>query len=107
MSLKITGLKELENKLKKMSADAKAAEGNHNVSFAELFSPAFMRRNTQFTSIDEMFEKSGFNTATPKDFKAIPDAELDAFVAAHTKFENWEAMKAKAGAEWMKKKLGF
>lgn len=107
MSFEIKGLNELQNKLKKMSADAQAIHGNNEVKFSDLFPPVFMSRYTQFQSIDELCAKSGFKTDTPEDFKAIPDKPWDDFIAANTHFKNWKDMQAKAGAEWVKKKIGF
>ena len=107
MSIKITGLSELQDKLRNLSDNAKALNGQHNVRFSEIFSVSFLQRYTQFGSIDEMFAKSGFKVQTQDDFKAIPDDQWDTFISSHTQFKNWAEMKSKASAEWAKQKLGL
>jgi hypothetical protein len=80
-------------------------DGTHQIPFDELFDPEFMIEFTDFTSIDEMLETSGFKTDTEEDFAAIPDAEWDQFVARTTRFANWHEMQQEAGNRWAQKKL--
>lgn len=58
----------------------------------DLFSQSFMRRNTEFGSIDEFFARSPWNPTSEREVAAIPDEKLDAYVARHTSFENWQEM---------------
>jgi hypothetical protein len=77
------------------------------VSLEELMPPAFMRANTQFQSIQEMFNKSEFADA---DLEALPGIlEGDAwnrYVSTHTRFKSWRDMLTAATAENMRKRLG-
>lgn len=107
MSVKITGLDELQRKLRDMSDRARALDGKHSVSFSELFNPAFMRKHTQFSSMDELFAQGGFKVESQEDLEAIPEHKLDAFIAAHSQLRSWQELKEKAGAAWAKKKMGF
>ena len=91
-------LKRLQNRLEEL-------DGTHQVPFDELFSPDFMIEFTDFTSIDEMFEASGFKTDTEEDFALIPDVEMDAFVARTTRFASWEEMRTAGAQRWAQKKL--
>ena len=97
----IKGLDELTRLQKRVEE----LEGTHQVPFDQAFPPDFMIEFTDFTSIDEMFEASGFKADTEKDFAAIPDDEWDAFVARTTRFASWEEMRAEAGQRWAQKKL--
>jgi len=97
-NLNMKGLKELRGKLEDL-------QGKKKVTFAELFTSDFMHRYTQFQSLDEMFEKSGFSITSEEDFKKIPDAEWDVFISSHTNFKNWQEMQQKAGAEWISRQL--
>ena len=95
-----SGLDELQRRLERMPK-------SESVSFGELFNPAFMRRYTQFESIEAMFDASGYTVESPEDFAAIPDAEWDAFIAANTQFPDWLEMQKTAAAERMKRQLGL
>jgi hypothetical protein len=107
MSFEIKGLQELQNKLQGLSRRAQQLDGEHSVSFSELFNKSFLQQYTRFSSISEMFEKSGFKVENKDDFKAIPDDKWDEFIQAHTQFKNWKEMQQKAAAVWTKNKLGL
>ncbi len=57
--------------------------------------------------MDEMFEASGFTIESQKDFDAIPDEDLDAFITEKTRFSNWEEMLNTAAEEWTARKIGL
>lgn len=101
------GFDELKKKLKQLGDNAKALDGTHAVQLNDLFPTAFLQRYTEFQSVEDMFEKSGFKVSSPEDFKNIPDAEWDAFIQKHTRFPSWEKMQEKAAAELMSRKLGL
>jgi hypothetical protein len=105
--MKITGLTELQGKLRQLSDNAAALDGQHNVSFAELFNGTFMKKNTRYSSMGELFSDGGFKIENQQDFEAISEATLDAHIAKNTQFKNWGEMKSAAGTQWMKRKLGF
>lgn len=105
MDVSIDGLRDLQNNLRKLQHRSAALDGQHSVSFAELFSPSFMSRNSTVKSFEELLERGGYQIETPADFEAIPDADWDAVVARHTRFSTWEEMSRAAGAEWLKTQL--
>ena len=76
-----------------------------SVSFSNLFTPDFMRRRTRFHCFDALLEASGFKAETAEDFRAIPDAEWDRFIAASTSFGNWQEMQKAAAVEWARRQL--
>ncbi|MGM0411108.1 MAG: hypothetical protein ACQEQF_10150 [Bacillota bacterium] len=87
---------EIENKVKK-------SEGN--INFEELFSPSFMKKHTNFNSIEEMLNDSPFTIESEEDFDAIPENELNQFVNKNSKFNTWEDMAEKAGQIYMADQL--
>jgi hypothetical protein len=97
----IKGLDQLQRIQKRLEE----LDGSHQIPFDEMFEPAFMIEFTDFTSIDEMLEASGYKVETSEDFAAIPDAEWDQFVARTTRFSSWEEMQQEAGNRWVQKKL--
>jgi len=94
----LSGLRKLEQNMRTLS-------GTQRVALTEILSPAFMRAHTRFSSFENMLEKSPFTVKTAEDFRAIPDAEWEAYVRRSTKFTSWEAMQKQAGAEWVKARL--
>ena len=101
------GLDKLSKDLKKLEQNAKKLNGKRNVPFSELFPPAFIRKYTRFSSIDALFESGGYKINTNADLEAIPQKELDAYIAKHTKFRSWEEMLDEAGSQYVAKQLGF
>jgi hypothetical protein len=91
----------------KLRRNLQKLDGKHAVSLNELMNPTFMRRNTQFSSVDDMVAKSGFEVNSIEDFKAIPDAEWDQFIRQHTRFGSWREMQEVAVQAWTKNKLGL
>jgi hypothetical protein len=91
--------------LRKLQRRAERLSGEHTVSFSELFPDEFMLRNTDFQSIDAMFAASSFTLETAEDLNAIPEAALDEFIRANTRFDSWEDMKAAAAREWGQRRL--
>jgi hypothetical protein len=78
---------------------------NGPVAFDHLFPPEFMRRYTDFPTIQAMADASGFKIESQEDFEAIPDVEWDAFVRSRTRFQTWQDMQSKAGEEYVVRRL--
>jgi hypothetical protein len=107
VGVKITGLDEVRRNLRKLGDRARQLHGNHEIRFDELFNPDFMARFTNYGTIDEMVQASGFKVESADDFKQIPDAKWDAFVRQSTRFANWREMQQKAASEWAARRLGL
>jgi hypothetical protein len=105
--IKISGLRELQNRLDVLSKSAEKLDGQHNVPVAELLTPSFLSKHTRVHSVDELFEGSGFKIESAEDFEAVPDEKWDAYVCSISDFSNWEAMLSEAAKEWVSKQLRF
>jgi hypothetical protein len=105
MGIKITGLDEFRRKLENLQRRVENVNGP--VPFDELFPPEFMRRYTNFKSIEEMLGAYGKPIESAEDFKQIPDAEWDTYVSERTKFTTWEDMQKKAGQEFIERRLNI
>jgi hypothetical protein len=105
MGIRITGLDEFRRKLERLSRNAQNVSGP--VAFDDLFPPEFMRRYTDFSTIQAMADASGFKIESQEDFEAIPDADWDAFVRSRTRFQTWQDMQAKAGEEYVVRRLNI
>ena len=68
MPIKISGLDEFRRKLERLSRHAQNVNGP--VAFDDLFPPEFMRRYTDFPTIQAMADASGFKFGSREDFEA-------------------------------------
>ena len=107
MSIKLSGLDELGNRLNELAKSAEELAGTNSVSFDELFTAGFMRKHTKFSTFDELLDSSKFDVNSQEDFEAIPGDEFDMYIASVTDFEDWDSMLQSAGEDFLSGKLGF
>jgi hypothetical protein len=100
-----TNFDQVTKRLNDLSKRAQELDGEHVVPLAELMPPEFMSECSSFQSLDELFKASPFTIDSPEDFKAIPDADWDQFIAQHTSYETWQEMQQAAAKQWTLKKL--
>ena len=106
MSFEIKGLKEAQEKLKKLSEDAEQLDGQ-SVALSEVMTDIFIQNNSSFSSLDDLIKASGFTVESQADFEAIPDDEWDDFISKNTNFDSWQEMINSAGAIYARSKLGL
>lgn len=104
--IKFDGLDQLSKDLKKLEQNAKKLNGK-KIPLQELFTTAFMRKYTKYSSIDALFKAGGFIIESDADLEAIPQKELDAHIAKNTKFRSWDKMLDEAADQYITKQLGF
>jgi len=95
----IRGLDNLRKKAEDLS-------GTNHVKLSYLFNVGFMRKNTSFSSVEEMFEKSGLEIESEEDIKKNQEV-WNEFIKRNTTYAGWESMLKAASVEWLKKGLGF
>ena|SRR5438552_8280059 len=105
MSTKITGLDEFRRQLEDLKNKVESVSGERSVLLRELLSPEFLAACSTFSSVEEMFERSGFKVESQEDFAAIPDEPWDEFIRSNTSYFSWQEMLQAAGAAWTKTKL--
>ncbi len=104
--LKITGIDEMQRKLRDLERKAQELDGKE-IPMSELLTPAFLRGCTRFSSFQELCSASGFKVSSKEDFEAIPDLEWDAFIARESRFATWKEMLHSAGGAYTRRLLGF
>lgn len=104
MSFEIKGLKEAQEKLKKLSEDAEQLDGQ-SVALSEVLTDVFIHENSSFDSLDDLIKGSGFPVESQADFEAIPDEEWHDFISKNTNFDSWQEMINSAGAIYARSKL--
>ena len=90
---------------RRLERNLKALQPLQSVSFTELFTPAFVNRNTSQPTFEALLDASGVAVQTADDFAAIPDDEWDAFISQSTSFSGWKEMQQSAAAEWLTRQL--
>lgn len=105
--VKMTGMDKLNRRLLDLSRKAKELGDTHSIPLAELLTPAFISTYTRFSSMEEMFEMSGFNIKTQEDLDALPAKEMDDFIRSVSSFTGWRAMLQEAVKAWTARRLGF
>lgn len=103
----VFGFDEVRRTLDNLRRGAEALEGEHSIPLTELFPVDFLRKHTEFESLEDMFQASGFMVESREDFEKIPDDEWDDFVRSHTRFSSWKEMRDAALKKWVTRKLGF
>jgi|AntDeeMinimDraft_4_1070355.scaffolds.fasta_scaffold06649_2 hypothetical protein len=93
--------------LEDMGEKAEELHGENEVPIVDLFTDDFMEAHTDFGSLDEFFEQSPWEVESEQDIEAIPQDEMDDYVAENTDFPHTDGMTSKAGSEWAAKQLGF
>jgi hypothetical protein len=101
--LKITGLEKLDQ----LQKAARELSNTKSAPLSEVLSPAFLAKNTKFTSLEQLFESGGFKVDSKEDLEAIPDEQMDAHVRANSDFPDWNSLLQAAGKEWAVKKMGL
>ena len=105
MGIKITGLDDIQRRLSELQRRAELLDGEHKVQWNDLFTSEFMLLNTDFESIEALFEASGYTVKSQADLDAIPAEPFGGFIRCRTRFESWEDMKAEAAQEYMTRRL--
>lgn len=104
---KVDGLDDLQHELQQLEQNVQELTDGQDISFAELFTKSFMRKYTRFSSIDDLLDAGGFHAETNEEFDAIPETELDMYIANTTEFDSWEDMLNKAVEEYLLKNIKF
>lgn len=96
--IKIKGL----DKLQKQLNDLKKLEKEEKVSFDILFNENFMKKYTNFSSIDELLDKCSITTA--EDIEKNIEI-LNTEIKNNSKFNSWNELKGQATKEHIEKKI--
>lgn len=91
--------------LDKLRKNLSELSGTSEVKLVDLMDAEFVSGCSQYASLEELFEASGFKIESKEDFLKIPDDEWDQFVTRNTSFESWLEMQKAAALAYAKKKL--
>jgi hypothetical protein len=102
---KITGLDEMQRKVKELERRLQSLDGTHSEPMEDLFPPEFMQSYTDFGTFGELMDASGFKVESQEDFDNLPAQEWKEFISSRTHFEDWQEMLSAAGKEWAARQL--
>lgn len=97
--------KNLKNNVDKLIKNLEEVESTKQLSFTELFTPTFLSECSSFTSLEDLFEKSGFKVESPEDFKKIPNEEWERFIVENTSYESWLDMQKDAATKLLNQRI--
>lgn len=75
------------------------------VRLTDLLDAQFISSCSKYSSLEELFNGSGFKLESKEDFAAIPDDQWEAFIVSSTSFGSWQEMQYAALEAYTKKKL--
>lgn len=105
MGIKFTGMDRFRKQLQDLENKVQSLSGQQAVPLNELLDPEFLAACSTFSSVNDMFERSGFKVESQEDFAAIPDDDWEDFICTNTSYLSWQEMLVAAGAAWTKRKL--
>ena len=88
--------------LERLKRNAQAFHGTHQVKLTELLNPGFMRRNSRFSSIEDMLTECNVSADA---LAAMTDAEKDDLARRGSRFNSWQKLINSAAVEYAKKQL--
>lgn len=91
--------------LEKLSKNLSELSGSSGVKLVDLMSSNFISSCSRYSSLEELFDSSGFKIESKEDFAAIPDEDWDAFIQGNTTHENWLEMQKAALLSYTKAHL--
>lgn len=105
MDLESWSVDEIMDDLDALTEEGRVMLESRHLPIEELFPQKFMQDYTEFDSILELFDASGFHLESPEDFDQVPDDQWDAFIDSYTDFTDWGEMLQTAMEEWVEWQL--
>jgi len=91
-----------DSKLRQLQQKISELSGESQVPLTELMPDDFIRKHTDFQTLQAMINASGIEN--PED---IGNEKFSEFICTNTRFNTWEEMIELAGAEYVKRQLNL
>lgn len=89
----------------KLQKNLEEISGTKTYKLSDILTTDFIRTNTTFGSYDDMVDKSGLELTETTAEELYSNEELNAFIKANTKFENFKDMCTLAAKEYVANKV--
>ena len=83
-------------------ANAEKVNSKSELSIKDLLTDDFLKSETKFNSLSEMFSYFGKEEVCENSFNEIPDEEWETFIYESTPFESWEEMFTMATSRYIR-----
>jgi hypothetical protein len=107
MEIRVEGIDKVLKNLKNISDKAKEIEGERKIKFTELFTDSFMKKYTDFATIQDFADNCEKSLGIGFIDIDTDNENFKSLINERTSFDNWDEMIGKATAEWAGKKLGI
>ena len=77
----------------------------NEVKLVDLMNSGFVSSCSQYSSLEELIDASGFKVESKEDFEAIPDEAWEKFIKSNTIYESWSEMQKAAVIVYTKTNL--
>ena len=105
MNISINGLDDIQKNFDELQKKLNSIEGEHKVPIVELISTEFMKRYTNFQSIEEMMKEGGIDIESASESQIESNTAWNEFVSKNTEFNSWKEMLVVAGEKYISDKL--
>jgi len=109
MRIEIDGTDEIKKDLDRIIRNAKELEGAHSVKVIEILTQEFIRKHSDYASLEEMLTAPKLLTngekLTEKRLASIPVDQVNRIVAEKTDFPDWHTMVRKALDEYVGRRI--
>lgn len=85
--------------------NAQSMDKEGEIDIQDLLSEHFLKSETKFTNIEEIFSFFGKTEVSHESFDEIDDVDWNLFVSQETKFDNWDEMLSLATSYFLRKNL--
>lgn len=89
----------------KIMSNSQSIDKDGQIDIQDLLSEKFLREETKFISVEQIFSFFGKTKVNQKTFSEIDDKDWNLFIFQETKFDNWDEMLALATTYFMRNKL--
>ena len=89
----------------KLQKNLEEISGTNTYKLSDILTTDFIRTNTTFGSYDDMIDKSGLELTETTAEELYSNEELNTFIKANTKFENFKDMVTLATQEYVAKRV--
>jgi len=101
-NFEIKGLDKVQKEIEKLQKKVKKIGRKQKVKLAELLTDSFIKKNSNYNSLQSMIDSSPKEINSEKDLES---EEWNKFIKENSKFNSWEEILHAGYAEWIKNKL--
>lgn len=91
--------------LNKLISNAEQLNGGNLVPLGEILNEDFLQANTDFETVEDLFQKAGYQIDSQEDLDTVPQEDIDVFISKNTKYATFSELMADASNAYISKML--